>query len=228
MDGWRLRFTPGVQARRSNSVLTLDGLEGPLEPRLGIVEEFYGAREMPARYQISPATNPAGLEGSLADRGYRVEVRVNVQTARLDDVLRSTEAGRWELGVTDQPDDSWMALWTEMSRRGEPRATRERVLDRVPAPIGFALIEIDDQPASVGYGVVERGWLGVFGMGTAPHARRRGAATAVLHALARWASALGATGCYLQVEKENEGAHRLYERAGFSTRYEYHYRTREA
>jgi ribosomal protein S18 acetylase RimI-like enzyme len=73
--------------------------------------------------------------------------------------------------------------------------------------------------------VLERGWMGVYSMGTRPEARRRGAATAVLHALARWAVSRGAAHTYLQVEATNDAARQLYIRAGFETAYRYHYRT---
>jgi predicted GNAT family acetyltransferase len=63
-------------------------------------------------------------------------------------------------------------------------------------------------------------------MGTRPEARRRGAATAVLHGLARWAAAQGCPHLYLQVETDNDAARTLYARAGFTDAYGYHYRTR--
>ena len=76
-----------------------------------------------------------------------------------------------------------------------------------------------------GFVVVERGWAGVFGMGTAPAARRRGVASAILYALARHACVSGATQLYLQVEEGNAAARALYSRAGFAAAYRYHYRS---
>jgi ribosomal protein S18 acetylase RimI-like enzyme len=79
--------------------------------------------------------------------------------------------------------------------------------------------------ASIGFAVAEQGWTGIFGMGTRPEARRQGAATAVLHTLARWAVEHDAARLYLQVEADNTSARALYERAGFVDAYRYHYRT---
>jgi N-acetylglutamate synthase len=73
--------------------------------------------------------------------------------------------------------------------------------------------------------VSDTGWAGVFGMATLPRARGAGAATRVLAALARWAANQGATQLYLQVERDNTAARRLYERAGFTELCRYHYRT---
>ena len=79
---------------------------------------------------------------------------------------------------------------------------------------------------ALGFAVADRGWTGIFGMGTRPEARRQGAATAVLHTLAQWAVDEGAPRLYLQVEEDNTAARTLYERAGFVDTYRYHYRTR--
>ena len=61
-------------------------------------------------------------------------------------------------------------------------------------------------------------------MATQPAFRRQGAAGAILHALARWGQAHGATQIYLQVMQDNQPALALYAGAGFETLYRYHYR----
>jgi ribosomal protein S18 acetylase RimI-like enzyme len=77
-------------------------------------------------------------------------------------------------------------------------------------------------------GVVERRWVGIFSMATVAEHRRRGAATSVLGALARWGLEQRATEVYLQVEEENGTARALYEGLGFRGAYRYHYRTRQS
>ena len=226
VDGWRLRYSPGVEARRSNSVLPVGtGHTEVPEARLALVERFYDTRGLPTRYQVSPAAAPSDLDSLLAERGYVSEAPVDVQTAGIDDVLRGTGESSPGVRLTHVPDDAWLALWTDLFQRGAPAIAKERILDRIAPTTGFVLLERNGGPVAVGYGVVERGWLGIFSMGTAAEARRQGAATAVLHALARWGAGLDATECYLQVEAGNEAAHRLYERSGFRTLYTYHYRT---
>jgi ribosomal protein S18 acetylase RimI-like enzyme len=85
------------------------------------------------------------------------------------------------------------------------------------------VLTLDGEPAAAGRGVVDSGWLGIFNMATLPAFRRRGAASAILAALAKWASSLGATNSYLQLEADNAAAPALYEKAGFTTAYEYSY-----
>jgi predicted GNAT family acetyltransferase len=46
----------------------------------------------------------------------------------------------------------------------------------------------------------------------------------VTAALCRWALAAGVMRCYLQVAVENTAALAMYERLGFATHHDYHYR----
>jgi GNAT superfamily N-acetyltransferase len=228
VGGWRLRFTPAVRARRSNSVLPLDD-DGSvaLEERLKVVEDFYGRRDVPVRYQISPAVAPDGLDVLLEERGFAVEAPVHVQTAQIDRAVSLTSRAAFDglVQISSQPNEPWLATWTELYRRGDPNTVRRLVLDRIGPRTAFALLEAGGQAIAVGMGAVERGWLGLFSMGTLPRVRRRGAGRAVLNALARWGKGEGATRAYLQVEEDNEPALRLYVAGGFRTAYGYHYRT---
>ena len=61
-------------------------------------------------------------------------------------------------------------------------------------------------------------------MATLPGARGKGAARQVLAALAGWAGTHQAGRMYLQVERGNTPARRLYERARFRELCGYHYR----
>ena len=120
-----------------------------------------------------------------------------------------------------------MSTWSQVDRSGRLglTAAASGILERIGPPAAYALAALDGRPAAVGRAVAERGWAGVFGMATLPAARRRGAAAAVLAALAGWAADQGAAGVYLQVEPDNPAALALYGRVGFGTLYRYHYRT---
>ena len=82
---------------------------------------------------------------------------------------------------------------------------------------------LDNEIVSEAYAVADTGWTGVFGMATVPAAQGRGAARAVLAALAAWAPT---TRLYLQVERGNTAALALYQRTGFTEIAQYHYRSR--
>jgi N-acetylglutamate synthase len=107
-------------------------------------------------------------------------------------------------------------------------AAYARLLRDIGPPSVAVLAELEGQPAAVGMGVVERGWVGVFGLATRVDTRGRGAASAVLRALARAALGESCPGLYVQVEVDNEVAQHLYRGVGFTASHGYHYRVLDA
>lgn len=229
LAGWRLRYAAGV-TRRANSVWP-NGAPGAMgvADKLLAAEAFYGARQLPTRYQISPAAQPVDLDDQLAARGYGAVARTAVQVAALTTVLAKTpplqQTPTFAIEVAEAFDEDWFAAYADFAEEDRAGfATRREIIQRIGAATGFALLRIDDQPAAVGLGVVEAGWLGIFCMGTAPAFRRRGAARAILRTLALWAQLQGAEHVYLQVMNSNSAARPLYASIGFETLYHYHYR----
>lgn len=227
LDGWQLRFTHNV-SRRANSVWP-NGDNGryTLTDKLSRVEAFYAQHSLPARYQITPAAQPANLDAILADRGYVTDAPTHVQTAVLTTVIDQTRAAH-AVTLTPRPTADWLAFYhTSGGFSDHQAAVRRGILQRIRPPIAFAAAQENGRFLGIGVGVCAQGWLGIFGMLTASQARRRGVATAVLHTLAQWGTQQGAAHAYLQVMSNNSAALPLYQRAGFTTRYNYHYRQKQ-
>ena len=224
VDGWRLRFNHGV-SRRANSVWPNEnGGRVPVEIRLALVEDFYTRRALPARYHICPACLPVGLDDVLETRGYTVDALTSVQTANITTVLTHMQPS-YESTYNENLTDAWFDGYINFGGYGQDVAAIVRnSLEHVGPRSVYVVIEEKDQCVSVGRGVFERGWVGVFSMATNPEFRCRGYATTVLHALALWGQASGASQMYLQVEIDNAPALALYTRAGFEKFYQYHYR----
>lgn len=65
VSGWMARCSPGLATKRVNSVWPRAHDRYPeLEAKLALAERFY-SRGVPARHQISPASQPSGLERVL-------------------------------------------------------------------------------------------------------------------------------------------------------------------
>jgi GNAT superfamily N-acetyltransferase len=215
LDGWRLRFAYGVTGR-ANSVWPNDHNGMPLDAKLERVEAWYSARGMPARFQLTEAAKPAGLGALLLARGYEWRGDpVSVEVADVDEVVARSSG---EAELADNADDAWVELWTG-TRRFERLDVARAILISSPGQTAFA--RVDD--VAVGRGVVLGDWFGITSMATAPAARRRGHAHAIVHALARWAQQLGATRALLQVEETNVPARRLYGGLGFAVNHSYRY-----
>ncbi|AKH86267.1 GNAT family acetyltransferase [Streptomyces sp. CNQ-509] len=232
-DGWWLRHDSGSSWWVA-SVLPHgpDGPGGPgtsaatagLARRVARAEEFYARHGGTARFQITPDACPAGLDALLAGRGYDRSHPVSLQAAAVAEIPGQRAGGPLRVRIEDRPVDAWFGVW--LAVRGEGAgAAAWGLLDRVAGPSAYARVLHGDETVAVGRAVADSGWAGVFAMATLPAARGRGAGGRVLGALAEWAGAHGATGLYLQVERDNPAALRLYARAGFREVCTYHYRT---
>jgi len=222
LDGWKLRHSSGV-TRRGNSVWAGAPLgQLPLEARVERAERFYCARGLTPLFQITAASEPEALDRALEQSGYEVEAPVSVQVAAIDAVAANAREHRTSFGAEAQ------SAWLEVQMQGRFADAPEalggflaRLGERAVHGVAFAP---DGTPASAVMIGCEPPWGGVFSMLTAPAKRGQGAGAAVLAAAARAARERGCTRLYLQVERDNPEALRLYARAGFVERYGYHYR----
>jgi len=176
---------------------------------------------------ISPACMPENLDRCLDERGYHVDAPTDVQWADTTDVEQRLPVGH-EVNLSSRLDADWMGVYQEGVSDSDEIAKKESLIQRIGAESMLARVSIGGQVVSVGLGVFDRGWTGIFCMHTLNKHRRCGYARSVLGALTRWGHEKGALKMYLQVECSNPGARTFYEHSGFLTRYGYHYRTKEA
>jgi ribosomal protein S18 acetylase RimI-like enzyme len=170
-------------------------------------------------FQLSCTTRPEGLEAALADRGYTIADASKVQVAPVAALLPLPCP--YAVTLTETPDE----LWLDTGYPGPDQPVRAGIVGRIALARRFATLSIDGVPAAIGAIAWDSEVAGIFSMKTAPEFRRRGAATAILAALARLVAEAGIATMTLQVETDNDGARRLYAGLGFSTLYRYWYRS---
>jgi ribosomal protein S18 acetylase RimI-like enzyme len=222
VDGWWLRHAPGGAWWVGSVLPHRAAAPGELVRRVAAAEEFYACHGAVTRFQITPGACADGLDAVLAERGYGHHSPMSLQVASAARVRGRAPAASLRVRVDERPTRAWFDGWhAVLGHAGE----EWDMLDRVERPGAYAAALVGDDVVAVGRAVADTGWAGVFGMATLPEARGRGAARGVLAALAAWAATRGADRMYLQVERDNAPALRLYERMGFGEICGYHYRT---
>lgn len=235
VDGWLAKAAPDLPFRRCNAVLP--AMAAGAEPErvaavLDDLEEWYTERAMRVLVTVSSGDARAeDLDSLLAARGYEVEAPAELRVASVPELvargLASSRAGvqaTVRLGV----DEAWAV--THAAVHGDDPVARHRTAcyGRVVGGHGVgalaATATVDGEVAGIGFGVVERGLLGIFGMATAPAHRRRGVGRAVVVALAEAAAERDVPRAYLQVETDNHDARVFYRDLGFSRSHSTHYR----
>ncbi|MFW9945048.1 MAG: GNAT family N-acetyltransferase [Candidatus Sifarchaeia archaeon] len=222
LGGWLLRADVGV-TRRANSVLALGTPSLNLGEAIEFVIDFYRARRLIPRFQLSDVSCPSGLDDALADANFQYEMRTLVQTLSLKRLTRAHS--KHEVTLNPAATEEWLSA---LARFGfiddHSLKARKEILGRIPGRTRFASVRVNGTIVGVCVGVVDNGWLGIFGLVTDREHRRKGIANSLNRRLVSWAIESGATRAYLQVESQNEPALTLYNRLGFRTEYEYHYR----
>ena len=227
-DGCWLRYSDSEATWWAGAVLMHKPRQSPaLQTSIATAENFYAARGAPARFQVCPAC-PADLDAELSRRRYAVESVVSLQVAITQRIAAQPSAPSLHVDISGDLNTEWFqAMMMAAPGPDADPASEWRLLQRVKAPSAYAMVSISRQAIAVGRAVADTGWVGVFNMASLPHARRRGAASAVLVALADWAIGQGCPDTYLQVEADNTAAVRLYRQAGFEELCTYHYRIQD-
>jgi len=223
--GWWLRRAPGCAWWVASVLPHGDAGPGELARRVAAAEKFYAGHGTAARFQISPPACPAALDTLLAGRGYHRRSPMSLQVAVTAQVTGQTPVDPLPVRLDEHAASGWLDVWHAVHGRGGDWRSERDMLRRVEQPGAYACATSESDVIAVGRVVADHGWAGVFGMATCPQARGKGAARAVLAALAGWAAAHGAGRMYLQVEQGNRPAFRLYGQAGFREVCGYHYRT---
>jgi len=223
LDGWLLRASGGP-TQRGNSVATLDaGSALSLEERIARAEQWYRARERTAIIQIGPTAMPDGLDAALEQRGYRRHGD-SVAAVAAPQVVSDHTKSVLKASVEPSPNAEWLGIVEGSSRHASTKDVLRGFLARLGTRCRFVTAWVQEQPAAIALGIPSPGRLGVYAMHTVPELRRRGAARAVLHALAGTALTEGQGELYLLVDAQNVAARSLYTHNGFRDVYHYHYR----
>ena len=217
LGGWRLNASGG-RSMRINACWPLAAPDRDPEDALDAVEAWFAERGLPSRFKLTEGLfAPANLAERLAARGYAPTKETLVMLGP------ATGEGAPDIRVSSTPDAAFEGVFTATA--GDPEDGRERLeaLSRIPAPARFARLDIDGAPAAIGCAAISGGFVGVFGMRTAPAHRRKGLARRIFRALLAEASGLGAERAWLQVEADNAPAIALYAAEGFEPAYRYQY-----
>lgn len=224
VDGWLVRFSPG-KAKRARCVNAVAAGRLPLQRKLALCARVYAEVELPMIVRITPFSEPAGLDATLAALGMR---RIDDTRVMLLRDLPPVAAPPLPNGITLRPVGHDAFAQTVGALRGSPLSQRQAHGERLansPVPFSGYVLRRGGEVLGCGQIAVEGDLVGLYDVFTATAARGQGFAGLLCRHLLAMARERGAIHGYLQVEGDNHPARAVYHRLGFTDVYRYHYRT---
>lgn len=225
MDGWLVRYLPG-KARRARCINALAAGRLPLQKRLEMAAEVYRNACVPMIFRLTPFSQPAGLDDSLASLGYGAvdTTRVMIVPAVPRKPPRSLPSGTHWCAL-DGPSFADTVGALRGSSDGQRQSHKLR-LQHSPVPYqGYAIRrDTDGAVLACGQFAREGDLIGLYDVFTQETARNQGFSGLLCERLLSISAAQGASIAYLQLDAGNAAALAVYRRLGFADAYRYHYR----
>lgn len=219
-DGWVIRMSDG-KSKRVNSVYPLYPSSIPLEEKVAYCESLYDLMKMRRVFKLTNDHMCAGLDEMLRQRGYGEAGRTRIELLDLENC--DYHSGE-EIECFEDFPRQWYLDLCEADERSpiDKKVVAEAWRKVVPPQCYISLLK-KGRRIAFGRGVMERGFLGIFGIFVDPRYRRMGYGEIITRELLALGRRRGCRTAYLQVEFDNERAYKLYDKLGFSEIYQYWY-----
>lgn len=211
---WNVGYAAGYSRRANSAMWVGPGVDG-----------LDDAADWLREHSIRPTVRltselPPDVDETLRSRGWALGGPTLVMVRDIGEPVEVPG-----LKIMDYPNHAWFSHVRIVAGIPENLEGGWRgILSRAPRPRGFA-ISSEDPIVAAGVGFISGEWLGLFQLGVMPIARREGWGRKTVDALTSWGVEKGATRVLLQVAADNSRALPLYRRMGFTTEYEYWYRS---
>lgn len=222
-DGWILRFLDGYTGR-ANSVYPLYKSDIDIDTKISECEKIYESYNIPSSFKMTYSAMPDGLEDILIDRGYVKKRETSVRIANIKDIKLGNDS---DVMVEDGASPQWIQAFLKLNDVSEKYwESAKWLLMHNSLQQAFASIVQDGKIIAVGRAVIDREYIGLFGIATDSAYRQQGYGNQIVRALLTCGGTTRVELAYLQVMSDNEPAINLYEKFGFSESYRYWYRVK--
>lgn len=228
LNGWILRFTGGM-TYRANSVFPLNymGKRTQIEKDLDVVEKAYKSYGLPTIFTMHECFKPENLDKILKERGYKEDSHTNALISEIKGIKRIGINTEYDYEIYDhRVGDFSNLLATYTNKDKEQQKIINEIVDRIIiSKKCFIIAKINEKVVSTLMGVLNpEGYIYISDLLVVPdHRRNKLASSMILTLLDNWTVKNKAKYIWLQVEKENHNANKLYKKLGLKKAYHYYY-----
>jgi GNAT superfamily N-acetyltransferase len=221
-DGWVLRTSNGY-TKRANSINPLYCSSIHLGEKIEYCKEFYRRIGLPTVYKITSDPNLAVLDNRLERLGYK---RIDETSLRTIDLDRFNPNDNLGAEVKNEFTEDWFDGYIKCLKieNGSIEKTLKAMLNNIIGESIWVIYRVEGKPVAFGYGVLDKGYVGIYDIFVDELYRGKGYGKAVMNNIILKAKESGANKAYLQVVVGNTVAENLYQKLGFKEIYKYWYR----
>ena len=220
-DGWILRMAEGY-TKRANSVNPVYPSNINLAEKIAYCSTLYSEHGLPLIFKLADCGYHREIDAVLGSLNYETLDLTSVQACENLDTVHPAYRDNF---VEESFSHTWLDGFFGCNNiKEKDRETIKAMLGRiVPRKITVCKME-GKAVAGCGYGVIERGYVGLFDIIVAEHHRGKGYGEEIVRTILSEAKKQGASSAYLQVVDANTRAKNLYKKIGFREVYKYWYR----
>ncbi len=225
MDGWILRFDKGI-TYRANSVLPLNWWGDDIKSSVLRVEKSYNQSRLPSIFMLHDNYEPKGLESLLIDRSYKKIMPTFVMGTETIKLLHTEKNPNFKFKYTENRLPIWFPALEELSpwRTQEKMVVIGEIMDRVVIPQKrFFYAEHKQKIIGALLAIIDDKFMGILNLAVDQKFRRNGVATELIQNAVNWTISQNIKFIYLQVEKTDTPAIKLYRKLGLHEWYSYRY-----
>ena len=236
-DGWVLRYSNGYTFR-GNSINPLYKSNINLDEKISYCESKFASKKLPCVFKMTEAVEDE-LDKLLEKKGYTIEKNADIMVHCLKNynakhienynMIESKSLNNINVHIEYEMTDEWLNQFLILNGTTDHKTkeTAKKMLSSIKNKVFCASINLNDEMAACGLGVLEDGKVGLYDIRVLEEYRRKGLATVLCTKIIEAGIDEGAVSAYLQVASANYGAIRLYENLGFSKLYTYWYRVKK-
>jgi ribosomal protein S18 acetylase RimI-like enzyme len=221
LDGWIIRMASGY-TKRANSVNPIYSFENNLEEKIRYCENIYKQNNLPVVFKIIGCEEHKVINKRLEELNYH---KIDLTSVQICNELKHKDQKAAQITIEKVFTENWKKCFycCNNIKNMETINIIENMLKNIRHDI-ISVYKTDGGTfAGCGYGVVEKGFVGLFDIVVKEEFRGKGYGKEIVETILASAEETGVKKAYLAVVNNNVIAKNLYGKLGFREIYKYWY-----
>ena len=225
LDGWIIRMAGGY-TKRANSVNPVYSFEKNIDEKIIYCENIYKNNNLPVIYKIIECDEYKILDKRLEELNYE---KIDLTSVQIYNNIKETDYNNKNITVDNVFSENWKNCFFYCNNIKD--IITIDIINNMLKNIRHKIISVYKMENGVfvgcGYGVIEKGFVGLFDIVVKEEYRGKGYGKEIVETILAKANETGIKKAHLSVVINNIKAKNMYEKIGFKEIYKYWYRKKD-